>query len=290
MLSLEFGEARAFERLNAAARGQQLRLCAAHQAETPQPDVLVLSVAGSLHNCGFMVLVKVAERGQFTRAAWLKLNGIRGFVGPAPNERLGVIDVLVTGGMRAEDNAQYTGADLYADLLADREIALECYSQEHTRHTASTHLTAMDFARTTAYNVPLDEEIATLGQRSLFEGAAVMLNGGRGLITGSGSLCAPGRPSLSCAADCLAMDKALLVPKSATQPVRLALTMAFPLWRGDDATALLAAAQRVAACDDPETAAVLRANEQHMIESLQNGEMSFVDPGPEPFATILAGA
>ncbi|MGE9984732.1 homocysteine biosynthesis protein [Desulfovibrio sp. SGI.169] len=291
MLAMTSDAHGAYEMLNEAARQNKLRVRCAHQltAETVRDiDVLVAAQPGGMESSSVMLLVKVAERGLFTRAEHLSLNGIAGFVGPAPNERLGMVDVLVSGGMTSASDPAYNGATLFEDLLHDREIRLECLSQEHTRHNAVTRLSVMDYARSTIYDLPLNTELANLGKDSLFAGATIMLNGGRGVILGSGALGNKERPSLSCAADCFVMDKALLLPARDGSSPQHSLCMAFPLWTDVDASALCDAASRMARQRNETDRLVLEAAEDRMAQALATGELAFVDPGPKPYRTIMS--
>lgn len=293
MLAMRSDEDNAYARLNEMARNGSLRVVCAHAAgtaEAAEADALVAAQAGGMESTGVMLLVKVAERGLFTRAERLLLNGISGFVGPAPNERLGLVDVLVTGGMVSGADPAYTGADLFVDLLNDREIALDCLSQEQTRHTAATRLSIMEYARLTVYSMDIDPALARHGQDSLFAGAAVMLNGGRGVILGSGALAARGKPALSCAADCFVMERDLMLPKRGALPARHTLAMLFPLWKDKNAKALLKAAANLAAARGEEDAPVLCASETCMAKAVAGGSLAFADPGPKPYRTIMARA
>ena len=50
-------------------------------------DIVTFGLEGSISGSAMMLLVPVAERGVFTRAEKIWLNRVRGFPGPAPNER-----------------------------------------------------------------------------------------------------------------------------------------------------------------------------------------------------------
>ena len=291
MLALKSDAHDAYEKLNEAVRQNRLRVCCAHQLteeSARDADVLVVAQPGGMESSSVLLLVKVAERGLFTRAEHLSLNGISGFVGPAPNERLGVVDVLVSGGMTSVSDPAYSGANLFEDLLHDREIELDCLSQEHTRHSAVTRLSIMDYARTTLYDLPLDRELARLGEDSLFSGATIMLNGGRGIILGSGALGSKECPSLSCAVDCFVMDKALLLPAGNGLGPRHSLCMAFPLWADADAAAFCQAASRMVGQRSEADRQILATSEDRMAQALTTGELVFVDPGPKPYRTIMS--
>lgn len=292
MLDIASDECHAYEKLNDRLKNRALRLHCAHGSDTRTPDgadVLLVAQPGSIPGSGTMLLVKVAERGLFTRAEHLSLNGIHGFIGPAPNERLGLVDVLVTGAMTSDTDTAYTGAHFFDDLLHDREISLECVSQERTRHSAVTRLSMMEFARTTIYDMPLDSRLCRMGEGALFPGATIMLNGGRGIILGAGALGSPQKPSVSCAADCFVMDRNLLLPQTETLAPRHVLTLLFPLWK-DSKPELLKAAEKLARQHALDEREILYNNEKRMADAVADGALTIVDPGPGPYETILTAA
>ena len=77
-------------------------------------DIVTMGLEGSISGSAMMLLVPVAERGAFTRAEKIWLNGIRGYPGPAPNERLGVVDSLVFSDQKLDNRSEdYSGAALF---------------------------------------------------------------------------------------------------------------------------------------------------------------------------------
>ncbi len=290
MLELKMTEQDSYGRLNKLAASGKLRIACAHDGKLPSvesTDVISVSFPGDMSGTGVMLLVKVAERGLFTRAEDITLNGLHGFIGPAPNERLGVVDVLVTGGMISDNDASYTGINLFADLLNDREIDVKCTSQEHYHFEAKTHLSIMGFARATAYDMAMDTVIAELMQDELFAGATVFLNGGRGVLLGSGSYGTREKPSLSCACDCFIMDKGLFLPPNDSTPARHTVTFLFPLWQDIDSKKLFQRIEELYSGISPDETRILVECEHIMAKAVEQG-MLFVDPGPKPYRTIMS--
>ena len=70
----------------------------------------------------------LAERGRFKRAKRIWLNGVPAFPGPCPNERLGVVDVIVYGTTHAND--EYGGGHLFRDLVEGKEIEVKVETDE----------------------------------------------------------------------------------------------------------------------------------------------------------------
>jgi uncharacterized protein (DUF39 family) len=289
MLEMTSNEQDSYRRLNQLAASGKLRIVCAHDGAKPSlgsADVIAASFPGDMSGTGVMLLVKVAERGQFTRAADITLNGLHGFIGPAPNERLGLVDVLVTGGMISDNDSSYTGINLLTDLLNDREIDVVCISQEHGRYEAKTRLSIMEYARATAYDMALDPVIAGIMRDDLFAGATIFLNGGRGVLLGSGAYGTAEKPSMSCACDCFVMDRELIIPATEGGCARHCVTFLFPLWKDVDAERLL---ERIAELDSkitPEEARIFAACERKMAKAVEEG-MLLVDPGPKPYRTVF---
>lgn len=111
----------------------------------PEADVVVVACRADISGTSAMMVVPVAERGVFTRARKIWLNGVPGFPGPAPNERLGVVDTLVFADQQGKDG-NYHGADLLADVIGGKEIAVECLSVEGNTYHGSFTMDRIQFA------------------------------------------------------------------------------------------------------------------------------------------------
>lgn len=258
-------------------------VCAHALGKLPEamPDILVVSSAASACDAGCMFLVPVAGRGAFTRAERLTLNCIPGFIGPAPNERLGVVDVMFSSDMRAEGEDAYTGLHLFTDALLGRDLNVFCRSMEKTEHKAVTRLSRMQFGRMTVFDAVLDPELAGLAGDTLFAGARVRLNGGDAIIAGTGARCANGSPSLSVIADLFPMRPEWLLRDKDGVMDRLNLTFAIPLAAVPDPEALLRRASALASgrTDDAEA---LAASEDDLASALSKAAFRLADPGPAP--------
>lgn len=256
----------------------------------PLPEVLIVSQSCSLSDTGAMFLVPVSGRGIFTRAARISLNGIPGFIGPAPNERLGMVDVMYSADMTAEGNPDYTGRHLFFDFLRGARIEVSCLSVEGTAYQSGTTLDVMQFARFFVFDAALDPLLAALSGRAFFAGNTIWLNGGSGLITGCGSRNSPSRPSLSVVADFFPMLQDLLLLNRDNSLARHNLTLAIPVALAGEPRALLARAAELAGQRSPEEVNHLNKAEDHVAEILLSSSFRFVDPGPMPVKAHPAGA
>ena len=85
-------------------------------------DVVTTATKGLMSGTSAIFSFKVAEKGLFKRALETKMNGIRCFVGPCPNETLGMVDLIVHGTSRSMDNPKYGGGHLFRDLVEGKTI------------------------------------------------------------------------------------------------------------------------------------------------------------------------
>jgi uncharacterized protein (DUF39 family) len=199
---------------------------------TADCSVAVIAVAGSISGSAAMLTVPVADRGEFTRAAEITLNGVRGFPGPAPNERLGVVDTMVFTDHRAEaGSSSYDGAALILDLLSGKQLEVRCLSVEGSKYAKQVDLRSMEFARLYVYSVAIPIQPPSLWRAVaafLEPGATVVLNGSPGIVIGTGSRHSAEAPQLSLAADLVDMDSRLMAPAVGERP-RNVVAFAVPL-------------------------------------------------------------
>ncbi len=184
-------------------------------------DAVVLAFATGIERTAAMLCIPVTARGVFTRAREIALNGVRGHPGPAPNERLGVVDALVFAGERAFGNrAGYNGAALFGDLLKGNSIEVQCLSAEGATHRNTVHLSSLDFARFYVYDAELPAGMPASAARSgaFAPGARIVLNGSQGIVVGRGTHHRAGQPTISLAADLHDMDQDLMSARDGERP------------------------------------------------------------------------
>ena len=183
-------------------------------------DVVTMAWSASMSGTAAMLLVPVAGRGVFTRADRIWLNGVEGFPGPAPNERLGVVDTLVFADRVSRTRSNYTGADLMGDLLKDNPIQVECRSIEGDTYGNTFDISGLQFARLYIYNafLPVSSAGRALQQpdHSLFFdeiriGDKILVNGAVGLVAGSGTRDRTAGRALSITAEMFEMNPASLL-------------------------------------------------------------------------------
>jgi len=203
-------------------------------------DVVTTGTCGVMSGTAAILSVPVAEPGTFERAERAWLNGVPCMPGPCPNERLGLLDVIVSG--TAHAGVGYGGGHLFRDIVegrkievlveaADRSIEARvtiddfAYARLFTTRSAFKNYTAYVNTRPnrvkTIFSVtglegpcrevsvsgcgeinPLQNDPARLAIR---DGTPVFLNGSVGMVTGEGTRSTPERPNLTLIADMAGM-------------------------------------------------------------------------------------
>jgi putative methanogenesis marker 16 metalloprotein len=213
---------------------------------TPEDvDIITCGTFGVMSGTYAILSVPVAPPGTFRKAEEVFLNGVPAHSGPCPNERLGLVDCIVSGTAYADE--QYGGGHLFSDLVAGDLIEVEAEA-EGRRYSNDITLTDCTFARIHTsrsafknYTAFLSEEegiIRTIfsvtglsgpykeisvsgcgevnpvqndpGLRSLSSGTPILVNGVNGIIIGTGTRSTAERPNLACAADMKGMDPLMM--------------------------------------------------------------------------------
>lgn len=110
-------------------------------------DVITTATKGLMSGTSAIFSFKVAEKGLFKRALETKMNGIRCFVGPCPNETLGMVDLIVHGTSRSMEIPRYGGGHLFRDLTEGRQIDIEVYTTSSKKIQLQITLEEMFFAK-----------------------------------------------------------------------------------------------------------------------------------------------
>jgi putative methanogenesis marker 16 metalloprotein len=204
-------------------------------------DVVTTGTFGVMSGTMAVMMVPVAEKCSFEKADSIWLNGVPAQPGPCPNERLGVVDLIINGTSHADD--RYGGGHLFRDLVKGKEIDVFVEAHGRTYENRVT-LEDIDFARiittrlafknyhalinptattiSTIFSVtgltgPFTEtsvsgcgEINPLqndpSHRIIGIGTRVLLNGAPGYIMGKGTRSSPDKPNVSAFADMRRID------------------------------------------------------------------------------------
>lgn len=204
-------------------------------------DVVTTGTFGVMSGTMAVMMVPVAAKNSFEKADAIWLNGVPAQPGPCPNERLGVVDLVINGTSHADD--RYGGGHLFRDLVKGKEIDIFVEAHGRTYENRVT-LDEIDFARiittrlafknyhaiinptattissifsVTGLTGPFTEttvsgcgEINPLqndpSHRIIGVGTRVLLNGAPGYIMGKGTRASPDKPNISAFADMKGMD------------------------------------------------------------------------------------
>lgn len=207
-------------------------------------DVITCGTCGVMSGTYAVLSIPVAAPGSFLRADTVSLNGVPAIPGPCPNERLGLIDLIVYGTAHAGDS--YGGGHLFQDIIADHEIrvsvtakgkmyerSISGHSMPHARlfttRSAFKNYTAIinsaSSPEKTIFSViPLAGEktqvtVSGCGEinpiqndpdlRFLTPGTQILLNGGLGYVIGQGTRSSIQRPNIAVHGEMSGMDPSL---------------------------------------------------------------------------------
>ena len=202
-------------------------------------DVITTATRAVMSGTYAVLSFPVACPGSFSRATEVWINGITAQVGPCPNEKLGVLDLVVFGTAHSRDRQNYGGGHLFRDLVERKPAIVEVMTDEGRTLRAEVGLDEMPHARLygsrhafknySAFVNPGDKPVSTIFHAREFEphcrgatfsgcgqinpvkndplleaigvGTRILMNGAEGFVTGQGTRSCPERPNLSGFAD-----------------------------------------------------------------------------------------
>ncbi|MDD2439561.1 MAG: methanogenesis marker 16 metalloprotein [Methanosarcinaceae archaeon] len=158
-----FGKSRTFSEIQAKIKAGKAvvltaeevasRVRAGEKVEFEDVDVITTATRGIMSGTYAVLSFKVAEPDNFIRASEVSLNGIPAVVGPCPNERLGILDLIVLGTARSKTDPRYGGGHLLRELVEGKTISVAVKPAASETSPASapfsikTSLSEMPFAR-----------------------------------------------------------------------------------------------------------------------------------------------
>lgn len=227
-------------------------------------DIVTTGTFGVMSGTMAVMMVPVTSKCSFERADAIWLNGVHAQPGPCPNERLGVVDLVVYGTTHADD--RYGGGHLFKDLVKGEEIDIRVEAQGRSYNNQVT-LDDIEFARiittrlafknyhalvnptpttiqtifsVTGLTGPFTEvtvsgcgEINPLQNdpfnRIIGVGTRVLLNGAPGYIMGKGTRASPDKPNLSAFADMKGMDHRMMGGMKTSKGPECLTSLAIPI-------------------------------------------------------------
>ncbi len=223
--------------LTAAEISEKVR--AGEEVRFEDVDVVTSATRGIMSGTYAVFSFKVSEPDSFVRASKVLLNGVPAVVGPCPNERLGILDLILLGTAHSENDPRYGGGHLLRSLVEGKRISVDVTTSGGETFTTETSLPEMPFARlyatrhafrnykafvnpgkdslnTIFHALPFEGEFREMtfcgcGELNPIEndpkletigiGTRVLLNGAEGFVTGSGTRSTAGNPNLAGFAD-----------------------------------------------------------------------------------------
>jgi putative methanogenesis marker 16 metalloprotein len=207
-------------------------------------DVVTSATCGLMSGTIAILSFPVSGRGVFTRASEVLMNGILAYPGPCPNERLGVIDLIVYGTSHSTLDEKYGGGHLFKDIVKGKSITINVRSKEGKKINKEITRDDLGYARlqgvrscfknyigminkskdpiSSIFHVsPIQgpyKELSVCGCGALNPiamdphlevigvGTKILINDAEGYVTGLGTRSSPEKPNLSGYADMFTMD------------------------------------------------------------------------------------
>jgi len=202
-------------------------------------DVVTTATRGIMSGTYAVFSFKVSEPDSFIKASEVLLNGVPAVVGPCPNERLGILDLIVLGTAHSISDHRYGGGHLFRDMVEGKSVTVDVTTSEGKCFSVEICLAEIPFARLyatrhafknyRAFVNPGKEPIKTIFHAMPFEGefremtfcgcgelnpiendpkletigigTRVLINGAEGFVTGQGTRSVPDNPNLTGFAD-----------------------------------------------------------------------------------------
>ncbi|MCJ7443709.1 MAG: methanogenesis marker 16 metalloprotein [Methanotrichaceae archaeon] len=204
-------------------------------------DVDVVTTATRAIMSGTYVVLSfpMAEPCSFIRAERAWINNVPASIGPCPNERLGIIDLMVFGTSHSKEKSDYGGGHLFRDIVEGKEVQVKVETSEDESFTKAITLEDIPYARIfstrnafknyVAFVNPRDAPLPTIfsaldfppgltcatvsgcGQLNPIKndpyletigiGTRILLNGSEGFVIGTGTRSMATRPNLLGLAD-----------------------------------------------------------------------------------------
>jgi putative methanogenesis marker 16 metalloprotein len=211
-------------------------------------DVVTTATSALMSGTYAVLSFKVAEPDTFTKAGKVWINQVPALVGPCPNERIGILDLIVLGTQASLTDPKYGAGDLFRDLVLGRQVKVEIETDEKQRLTSFTtlkqiphamlHASRNAFKNYVAFVNPGKTAISTIFHSEMMKGnyeemtfcgcgelnplendpelktigigTKVLINGAQGFVTGAGTRSSAHKPNLTGMADMHQMDPRFL--------------------------------------------------------------------------------
>jgi len=110
-------------------------------------DVVTTATRAIMSGTYAVLSFPMADPCSFTRAERAWINGVPASVGPCPNERLGIVDLMVFGTSHSKEKFDYGGGHLFRDLVEGKEVQVKVETNEDKSFTRAIALEDIPYAR-----------------------------------------------------------------------------------------------------------------------------------------------
>jgi putative methanogenesis marker 16 metalloprotein len=197
-------------------------------------DVVTTATKGLMSGTSAILAFRIGNPGDFTKVKELSMNDINCYVGPCPNETLGLVDLILYATDKSKTNPKYGAGHLLRDLVERKKIKVHAVTVEDTvidieitlddiyfaqmmgiRHAFRNYNSFVNPSKESIKSIftvlnmePNLSEISFCGcgvinplendpeMDILGVGTPVLINGALGHIIGSGTRSSPQRPNL----------------------------------------------------------------------------------------------
>lgn len=130
-------------------------------------DVVTTATRAIMSGTYAVLSFPAASPGSFVSAKEAWLNGVPACIGPCPNERLGIIDLMVYGTSHSIYRPDYGGGHLFRELVEGKEIQVEVEADNGDRFRKDICLDEIPYARIFSTRNAFKNYVAFVNPRSL---------------------------------------------------------------------------------------------------------------------------
>jgi len=207
-------------------------------------DVVTTATSALMSGTYAVLSFKVAEPDTFIKAEKVWINNVPAQVGPCPNERIGILDLIIMGTQQSKTDPGYGAGDLFRDLVLGKQVLVEIQTDDKQNLTCFTtlkqiphamlHASRNAFKNYLAFVNPGKSAVSTIFHSEMMKGnyeemtfcgcgelnplendpelktigigTKVLINGAQGFVTGAGTRSSAEKPNLAGVADMHQMD------------------------------------------------------------------------------------
>lgn len=149
---------RSIEEINTKITAGEITVCTASEfcnmvrahEDVTEVDVVTCGTKGIMSGTYATLSFRATAPNVFEMAKMAWLNDVQATVGPCPNERLGLLDLMVYGTAVSRSDTKYGGGHLFRDIVRGNDIDFDVLTSTGLHIQGQTSLEDMQFARLSA--------------------------------------------------------------------------------------------------------------------------------------------